>query len=308
MKSYTIKDLQSKIDEIGTGIKVLDSVYINNTTKVKCVCQNGHMFYKTPHGLKRGDGCKECSDIKKRRLIDGVKKEVFEVNKNIEILSNKYVNNKQKLKFKCLIDGYEWESTLNNILRDHGCPKCGSKIKADRRFLTINEINLKLSEIGSHIIAISRDRDDANYMVNAYCNIHDLYWDINVSNLLSGDKCIECAHDAMRGENHPFWNPNLTNEERYNKRRGYKHDVWRIKVFEKDSYICQACKDDRGGNLNAHHLDGYNWCKNRRYDIANGTTLCKKCHDKFHSTYGYGYNTKNQFDEFLLNYNREKVM
>lgn len=54
-----------------------------------------------------------------------------------------------------------------------------------------------------------------------------------------------------------------------------------------------------GGDLQAHHLDGYHWCVDRRYEINNGVTLCKECHYLFHNKYGNKNNTIEQFNEFF---------
>ena len=51
-------------------------------------------------------------------------------------------------------------------------------------------------------------------------------------------------------------------------------------------------------NLKAHHLDGFSVAPNGRFDIVNGVTLCNDHHIQFHKKYGFGGNTKEQFDEF----------
>lgn len=79
----------------------------------------------------------------------------------------------------------------------------------------------------------------------------------------------------------------------------HEYREWRKEVYKKDNYTCQCCGDNKGGNLNAHHLDGYDWCEEKRLDINNGITLCKNCHSDFHYVYGYGGNTKEQFEEWL---------
>lgn len=32
---------------------------------------------------------------------------------------------------------------------------------------------------------------------------------------------------------------------------------WRRLVFERDKYTCQSCQNDKGGNLNSHHIRGW---------------------------------------------------
>ena len=75
--------------------------------------------------------------------------------------------------------------------------------------------------------------------------------------------------------------------------------VWRKAVYEKDNWTCVAC-GKKGGDLNAHHLDAYDTSVNERFDVQNGVTLCPSCHTAFHSKYGFGGNTKEQFQEWLL--------
>lgn len=100
------------------------------------------------------------------------------------------------------------------------------------------------------------------------------------------------------GERNYNWNPNLTNEERMIKRDYHGYKEWRKNVFERDKYTCQICGGNKGGNLVAHHLNGYHWDKNARVDINNGVTLCESCHKDFHSIYGYGDNNIFQFAQY----------
>lgn len=104
---------------------------------------------------------------------------------------------------------------------------------------------------------------------------------------------------GVRGEKSPRWNNNLTDYERVVGRKTIKDTIWREKVYEKDNYTCVACGDNRGGNLNAHHLYSHNRYIDKRYDVNNGVTLCEACHKAFHDKYGYGDNAKEQFDEFI---------
>ena len=65
----------------------------------------------------------------KRLTHEEFMEKFYKKNKNaesIEILS-KYKGSKAKIKCKCKLDGYEWETTPNTLLRGSGCKKCGYK-------------------------------------------------------------------------------------------------------------------------------------------------------------------------------------
>lgn len=65
----------------------------------------------------------------------------------------------------------------------------------------------------------------------------------------------------------------------------------------KAHYTCDIC-NKRGVKFNAHHLDGWNWCIEKRFDLDNLVCLCHGCHSEFHKQYGQGNNTRKQYDEF----------
>ena len=131
---------------------------------------------------------------------------------------------------------------------------------------------------------------------------------VRASALLSGAvKSCGCLTKEMiklktSGSKHHNYNPFLTDVERENNRYqlfGENLISWRKEVFINDNYSCSLC-GAIGGNLNAHHIDSWDWCIERRFDITNGKTLCTQCHISFHKKYGYGKNTEEQFEKFLL--------
>ncbi|WP_102422295.1 HNH endonuclease [Bacillus amyloliquefaciens] len=101
------------------------------------------------------------------------------------------------------------------------------------------------------------------------------------------------------GKENPNYKPEITDEEREFGRLVKGYGVWRKLVYERDNYTCQCCGKKSKGDIVAHHLDAYSWCKDKRTDVNNGVTLCEQCHNAFHSRYGRGKNTKQQFLEFL---------
>lgn len=102
------------------------------------------------------------------------------------------------------------------------------------------------------------------------------------------------------GKNHPRYNELLTDEERERGRLYSEYPIWRIKVYEECEYTCQCCEDKTGGNLVAHHLNGWHWCTSERFSLFNGITLCEECHSRFHDSCGYENNTREQFLDFLI--------
>lgn len=111
--------------------------------------------------------------------------------------------------------------------------------------------------------------------------------------------CHKCAMKLFNtGENNYLWNSNITKEER-EEQRSYPEYVKLVKkVMTRDQYICKICGGHKSGDLIVHHLNGYNWCKEGRLDEKNCITLCQNCHGSFHSIYGYGNNTKEQFEQW----------
>lgn len=100
-----------------------------------------------------------------------------------------------------------------------------------------------------------------------------------------------CKNNALKGKEPECLKANRGIKPRtyhltHRDKRGSAFDrEWRIAVFERDNYTCQAC-GDRGGELNAHHLKPYKKHPELKHDINNGQTLCVECHKK---TDSYGW-------------------
>jgi hypothetical protein len=103
----------------------------------------------------------------------------------------------------------------------------------------------------------------------------------------------------FRKENNHMWNGSISAEERIKTRNLTEYRDWRTFVYKRDKFTCRCCNDSTGGNLNAHHLDGWDKYPDKRFELSNGITLCETCHLAFHKAFGYGNNTKSQFDTFL---------
>lgn len=84
----------------------------------------------------------------------------------------------------------------------------------------------------------------------------------------------------------------------FDRKDDYYFIKWAKQVKIRDHFTCQIC-GRRGVLLNAHHMNSWDAYIDERYDIDNGITLCADHHSGFHDIYGYGQNTRAQFDEFF---------
>ena len=70
---------------------------------------------------------------------------------------------------------------------------------------------------------------------------------------------------------------------RNQKTEGYND--WKNKVTKRDNHTCVVC-GYTGKHLERHHMFGYAEHPELATNVDNGVTLCKWCHQKYHSIYG----------------------
>jgi hypothetical protein len=88
---------------------------------------------------------------------------------------------------------------------------------------------------------------------------------------------------ARGGSHSNFWRGGMTSVRQKIYNSG-EYRAWRTAVFERDNYTCVWC-GVRGGRLEADHIKPFSVFPALRFEVANGRTLCKPCHQKT-PTYG----------------------
>ena len=114
----------------------------------------------------------------------------------------------------------------------------------------------------------------------------------------------EKYRENMSGENHPNYNPDLTDENRNYSRTVSGYNKWKQQVKELAHHTCDCCGYvgyENDGYMRSHHLNDYHSNKELATDINNGVCLCNHCHKEFHIDYMGGYKkecTKQDYLEF----------
>lgn len=109
----------------------------------------------------------------------------------IEFVS-KYINAKTRIKCKCKICDYCWETTPDSLNQGCGCPNCANKIKRKCK-LKKHEIFVKeLSSINPNIEVLEK-YTNARTKIKIRCLIDNHIWYATPDNLLHGYGCPKCA-------------------------------------------------------------------------------------------------------------------
>jgi len=91
----------------------------------------------------------------------------------------------------------------------------------------------------------------------------------------------------MVGNKNPNWKGGISKYRRTERQLmmiTIKYKRWRSDVFQRDNWTCQTC-NNRGCQLEVHHIKSWRDFPTLRFDIDNGVTLCKECH-KLTDNYG----------------------
>lgn len=126
---------------------------------------------------------------------------------------------------------------------------------------------------------------------------HNKYWLGKKRPSPSSETRLKMQHSARKGSKNPAWNGGVTSLRKA-IRECFEYNLWRTEVFRRDGFVCVACGAKSGKGkvvvLNADHIKSFasilkenciktlaeaRSCK-ELWDIRNGRTLCRKCHQE----------------------------
>lgn len=134
--------------------------------------------------------------LPKRKTIEEVKERIYELSDGkVELLSDEYINSKQKLKLKCEC-GSIFERDFGHINKGRIlCLNCMNDKVSEKNRLTIDEIKNKIHEHGCEYIDGEYKNYDSKLKIKCSCgNIFDK----SLHKFLSGqDHCQECGRKKL---------------------------------------------------------------------------------------------------------------
>jgi len=269
---------------------------------IKCniKCDNcGIDFYMRPSRIARTEFiycCKEC------RLKHQNKRNIIKLEKKLGIDNLKdYLYKKYIVEFKTSREiaslFYDNSENYNSVM------------------VILKHFNISIRHgaeaIKTQRVGIKREIRSQQSRFNANKNFNTKESRDKLRKAMKSDEYIEKCRVAkigelngmfgIRGEENAKWDPNKTRDQRHKDRKLFINKEWRNKVFERDNYTCELTGERR--TLVAHHLESYNTDIKNRFVVDNGITISEDAHKLFHRQYGYGNNTRKQFEEFKQNYN-----
>lgn len=80
-------------------------------------------------------------------------------------------------------------------------------------------------------------------------------------------------------EKNPMWKGGITPINR-EIRNSFQYKEWRNQVFIRDNYTCQVCGQRGNIKIHADHIKQFAYYPELRFELSNGRTICKSCHEK----------------------------
>lgn len=196
---YTIHNINLWVELNNLNLVLLSNEYNGDNEKLKWKCLNDGNIWNSRFGnIRHNKGCPKCAINKKRLNINIIKEKLFKINPNIEILSDKYINNETKLKCKCLIDGYEWNSPWNKLQENRGCKKCFNRRQSENKMSTLDFVN-KSKKVHDNTYQYDNTIYEAyNKKVLICCKRHGIFEQIP-SVHTSGKGCPKCGIENHGG-------------------------------------------------------------------------------------------------------------
>ena len=292
MKKLTFEYVKQYFEE--HGCELMEKEYKNNSTKMEYKCTCGNVSKICFSHFKNGRRCMECSGKKKYTLEEV--KQYFE-DHDCKLLATEYKDNRTPMEYECNCGNSDCKISFNSFKNGNRCNKCGTERAAGKRKLLHKDVKQYFEDRNCELFEIEYINSSTKMRYRCACGNKECK--ISFNNFKKGHRCKKCAIERISGKNSSSYDPNLTDEEREKGRSCPGLGKWKKDVRKRDNHSCQYCGETEE-KLCAHHIESYTPNKELRILVSNGILMCEKHHKEFHKEYGYGHNTREQLEEFLI--------
>ena len=196
----TTKQFIQELNSVNTTITI-NGEYTGNKSRINCSCNVcGYNWNALPYLLLKGSSCPNCTKIKmannKRYTPDSFKEKLFQVNPDIELLSN-YTKSSDCINVRCKKCGNAWSPKAYSLLQGKGCRKCSYAFsvqnnKGKTGLKSLETFKKELAQIDSSIEVIG-EYVNTHIDVNCKCSRCNHVWAAKPYALLQGHGCPRCA-------------------------------------------------------------------------------------------------------------------
>lgn len=330
--TYTIEDVKNFVyKNTSDTVKVLSTEYINSKSPLLFLCKCGDKFTRSWINYRKSSFyCTKCANktgfAKQSKSIQEIKDSLSK--DNAEFVSGEYINQESILSIRCAC-GEVFETSWKMIKRGKvRCDKCQKEIcNEEERKYTLEEAINVYQQFGYEFLddwyTNVRDKHNCRCKNNHLTkkSIVDLEHD------RSG--CVICQKEYQIGENAANYKGGITPLYTYLRNN---LDDWKNIIRDKYGGMCPIT-GHTGFSTEVHHLTSFNTICSQIFqdysidpssktllkDIQNnpnyneiiekiilshdensGILIDKDIHLGFHKEFGYGENTPEQFNNFLI--------
>lgn len=327
-RKATYDEIKSYVDENSHGnCQLVSQYYVNSETKMEFICKCGNHLLRTFASMKTGNNFR-CNSCAKKEISERLRRSLKEVifyikSKNCEYLSGEYINGSSPLKIKCSC-GNIFIKDYNHFARGQNrCPQCGNKsLKKNKMTYNLESAREVLAERGYTLL--STEYITCETPLDCLCPNGHLV-KIKLAHFRRNHSgCKICANENLKGANH--WNYKGGESEVIDfLRKSLKQ--WKKDVLYRYNYQCALT--DTKNDIVIHHLKSFSdivkeSCSElnltlehnikdystsdfenlaklvlQKHNVSDGIPLTREVHNHFHSIYGKGGNTKEQFLKFV---------
>lgn len=247
------------------GGECLSDKYLNNKTKLRWRCAEGHVWEALSANVKRGHWCKICGNYRQARQ----KAKSIETARELarakggECLSSDYINNHTKLGWRCA-EGHEWRAVPASIQGGTWCPICAGKLLPKDALFALR---LYAKNLGGE--CLSEEYQSAKTKLRWRCaKGHE--WEAIPDSVRRGTWCPHCAGSMS-----------LTLSDMQETARGKGGECLSDQYVNSDEKLRWRCAEGHEWEAVAYHVRAGHWCPTCA--AGNSERICK---DIFEQMFG----------------------